>query len=211
MGRTNPIALRIKGLLNWPSNVRHPFLSAYIKHIFQDYIVGEPGIRCSTSGIWVNVTLFNHKNTRSIEDHPIFKSPLLDFRKVKVDKALGRFETRIHNLFRGKSIEEGGEVVGKKEAHPYYGPLTKSAPNFPLAAALEKRPTDAGQENLMRALQIYSRSGTGEVPPVHLKINVVSNPLQSADILAQYVAREMTENDRALPRIYKTLLKRMAK
>ena len=57
MGRTNANALRLKTLINWPSNVRHEFLSDYIKHIFQNHLINEPGIRSSLTDVTINLTI----------------------------------------------------------------------------------------------------------------------------------------------------------
>jgi hypothetical protein len=207
MGRTPALALRLKGLVNWPSNVRHPMLSQYVKHIFQNHIVSEPGIRASTTGIWINVTVLEApmhplglKNSVPLDQHPKVKSPVLDFRTVKLENCLGHLETRIKHLLSGFEKEvtdkDGNTETIKKDGHFYYKALAKGAPSHPLAAKnFEQDP--------MQALQIYRNT------PVHLKLNIIKNPLFDAQVLAEYVARGLTANERALPRIFKQLLAKM--
>ncbi|KAJ1568002.1 hypothetical protein HK405_003969, partial [Cladochytrium tenue] len=64
-GRTNPIALRLRGLINWPSNVRHPLLAAYVEHLFQGLAIAPPAVRASTTGVWINVTVFTPPRVRA--------------------------------------------------------------------------------------------------------------------------------------------------
>jgi hypothetical protein len=79
--RINPLSLRLKTLTNWPSNVRHPFLTKYIQHIFQDYNIAQPSIRSSTNGIWINLTVLENPS-KPITSHPKYKNPVLDFKEL---------------------------------------------------------------------------------------------------------------------------------
>ncbi|KAJ3217461.1 hypothetical protein HDU67_007931 [Dinochytrium kinnereticum] len=201
MVRSNPIALRLRGLLNWPSNVRHPVLSAYIKHIFQDFIVAEPGIRSSTTGLWANVTLFGDET--KILKHPRLKNPTLDFSNSKIDKALGRAELRIANL-------------SASDKNAFLNSLFKDLPKTSVTRTkgigatltsdkiMATSPTvhRATEEGVLDALRIYRNT------PVHLQINVINNPILNADVMAQYIAKQLALN-RPLPRIYKTILQRL--
>jgi hypothetical protein len=94
--RTNPLGLRIKGMLNWTSSVRYPLLQEYIRHLFQKEIVGPVGVRSSTSGIWVNVTLLGGQG------HPKFKETVIDWRSIEnVNGMEGRVSRRCASLIRG--------------------------------------------------------------------------------------------------------------
>lgn len=149
MGRTNPIALRLKTLVNWSSNVRHQFLSKYIKHIFQQHLIAEPGIRASTTGIWINVTLLEQQQSVVADSHPYVKKPVLDLKKYGFQHLLknhdreeatklyestfGRKELRVRNLIKGAPIKaEDGSVSIKK--HHYYSRLVND--KFPPAENL---------------------------------------------------------------------------
>ncbi|KAJ3069956.1 hypothetical protein HDU98_006972 [Podochytrium sp. JEL0797] len=198
MGRTNPLALRLRGLVNWPSNVRHPLLSSYIKHIFQDALVAEPGIRASTTGLWVNVTVYSDSHTQLMQ-HPKISGSVSDravnFSSVKVLEALGRGEKRISELSGSASKNEyhkslfasvpATKMIKERTASEYTG-------TSPLLARAEK-------EGVLEALQVYRNV------PIHLQVNVIRNPILNAEILAQYVAGQL-EAGKQLPRVYKQVL-----
>ena len=100
--RTHPLSLRLRTLLNWPSSVRHPFLSSYIRHIFQHYLIGTPGIRSSTNGIWVNLTILDidaSTDSHSTPPPPVKHHPkankVLEFRNVDLSQVMGRFERKV--------------------------------------------------------------------------------------------------------------------
>jgi hypothetical protein len=179
--RTNPLSLRVGGLLNWPTNTPSPFLSSYIKHIFQDYFIAEPGIRSSTKGIWVNVTLFGNKE--KVQNHPKVLSPTLNFQNAQLQEALGRLETRVNNLTQG---------------HYYFKNIFDSVDAKSLVEARQKEFGNLG------ALGIFNDN-----QPIHLKVNVISNPLLNAQILADYTAKSMKDG-KSLPFIYKEVLNKMA-
>ncbi|KAJ3396390.1 hypothetical protein HDU92_003232 [Lobulomyces angularis] len=193
MGRTNPVSNRLKNLINWPGDVRHPFISKYIKHIFQHYIVGEPGIRSSTTGIWVNVTVLQLEGMNA-SNHPKVKKPVLDFSRHRFEESIfGRNELRTKNLLHGvPKVTASGRTMYKtddkgnptkevdRRMHHYYGRLTElKTPPANLLEAL------GGKEKLVEALGIYRDK------PINLKVNVISNPILNANILAKYVASEM--------------------
>ncbi|KAI8812330.1 hypothetical protein BJ742DRAFT_54295 [Cladochytrium replicatum] len=239
MGRTHPVALRLRTLVNWPSNVRHAFISSYVKHIFQQNMVGVPGIRASTMGIWVNVTVFSagpfshpkvptlpaeaaraSQFSKEIEDEggaaevteaassktaapsassvsvpepeghrpKLSSSPAyIEFRNVDLTQALGRFETRVRNL----SLKEGKvdyylgpNPEASTKPHPYYYPLLSSisAPSVMSAAAFGPNPSP---EKTLEALQIFKDV------PIHLRVNVISNPILNAEVFAQFVAKQL--------------------
>ncbi|KAI9349298.1 hypothetical protein DFJ73DRAFT_625555 [Zopfochytrium polystomum] len=196
-GRTNPIALRLRGLLNWPSNVRHPVLAAYVQHIFQNHIVATPGIRASTTGIWIN----------SIPPalHPKIAHPVLDFTSVRVRDALGRNEARIAEMSSG---------FGKNE---YLGPLLRST-GAPVVENVPRRRNFGAESEPFEAvsplLVAEARGGPWEAlriyreTPIHLQINVIMNPVLNAEVMAKYIAKELALN-KPLPRIYKTILSRL--
>ena len=169
--------------MNWPSNVSHPFLQQYVSHIFQHALVGTPGIRASTSQIWINVTLFQISSQNSIRDHPKVKNPVLDFHlnpKLNLKKSLGRLETRTRSL---------------TSSHPFYKPIFKQIPYKDLVEA----GLEGGNE---AALQIYKNI------PIKLKINIISNPLLNAEIMAKHVAGALQKGV-PLARVFKTYLKSM--
>ncbi|KAI8589404.1 hypothetical protein BDZ88DRAFT_396021 [Geranomyces variabilis] len=130
MGRTNPLALRLRGLVNWPGNVRHQLLSNYVKHLFQHTAVSEPHVRASTVGIWINVSVLSHP---SLKSHPTIADPVLDFRNSKPLQALGRVDRRVDKLAK---------------THFYYRDLFKG---------LGKNPVEAlgGKDDPLTALAIY--------------------------------------------------------
>ncbi|KAJ3406798.1 hypothetical protein HDV05_005825 [Chytridiales sp. JEL 0842] len=210
VGRTNPISLRLRGLLNWPSNVRHPFLSNYIKHIFQQHIVAEPGIRASTTGIWINVTVFGNVDGKLLE-HPKIKDPVLEFGRVKIERALGKAERRI------------AEISGPSSKNVYLKNLFEGLPTTPVPkrpigeAALQPKDPNATVETYdavspllnraksdgtLEALQIYRNT------PIHLQINIIKNPMLNADVMAQYIASQL-KSGKNLTRIYKTMLQKL--
>jgi hypothetical protein len=84
MGRINPLALRIKGMINWPSDVQHPLLENYVKHIFQKTLVQRPAIRASTQGIVINVVLLK------LETHPKLFDKQIKFDNIDYKKVMGR-------------------------------------------------------------------------------------------------------------------------
>lgn len=179
--RTNPLAVRIKSLMNWPSDVSHPFLQQYIKHIFQHSLVATPHIRSSTTGLWVNVTLMQ-QGSKPIESHPKFKNPVLDFRGADLTKALGRMEFRTQGLTK---------------SHFYYRDLFKDVDKKTLTAF------GLSNANVNEALQIYRDTA------INLKINVINNPLLNAEIMAQDIAHSLKKNV-PLSRVFKTYLKKMS-
>nr|KAJ3398314.1 hypothetical protein HK105_005198 [Polyrhizophydium stewartii] len=178
--RMNPLALRLKNQLSWPSNVYHPMLKDYIRHVFQHSITGTPGIRASTTGVWVNVTLFAADGKHPL-DHPLVKEPTLDFKSAEVLQAPGRLEKR---------------TAGRAARHSTYKPVFAQISPKSIAEAL------GGATNANQALHIHHNK------PINLKINIISNPLLNAEVLAQYVARSMN-NGKQLATIQRSLLQRL--
>lgn len=247
MGKRTPaLSRRILSLVNWPSTVRHTFLSQYIKHVFQSHIICEPGIRASTSGIWINVTVLSpqfhpihgstpknkvykttavvnssedtietkpdvilsetgempiaepivrtkivHGEEYSLSGHPLFQKPILNFHNVQLVNALGPIDARIRLMMDGTDPERKKKDL--REGHFYFKPLSEGSAKSLMEAK------DCVEDPL-KALQIYSDK------PIHLRINVVENPLMNAQILADFIARSLKENDRALPKIFKQLI-----
>ncbi|KAJ3129635.1 hypothetical protein HK098_000786 [Nowakowskiella sp. JEL0407] len=193
MGRTNPVGVRIKHLSNWPSNVRHPFLTKYVKHVFQNFIIGEPHIRASTNRIQVNLTVFEPKDDFFLKSHPFVKPTAsgpkrLSFREYDLEHSLGRFETRIKNL------------SDPKIDHFYYRGLFANASPSPLAA-IQGGTYDG---DVLKALQIFKDLD------ITFNVNVVKNPLLSASVFAEHVSRFLRRGNK-LPRYYATLLRNMHK
>ncbi|KAJ3044305.1 hypothetical protein HDV00_002625 [Rhizophlyctis rosea] len=192
--RTHPLSLRLRMLINWPSNVRHPFLAKYIKHIFQQHLIGEPGIRASTTGIWVNVTVLDQLGNQPVKNHPRVQEPVLNLRDYKLSDALGRFEKR------GKTLATASNL--------YYRDVFRDVPYKSLAEALAApdpvtgKPQGGAGTGTLAALHIYKDV------PVHLKVNIIKNPLLNAQVLADYIAKTMSEG-RPLSRIHKQLLSKM--
>jgi hypothetical protein len=173
--RTNPLSRRLKGMMNWPSTVQHPFLQNYVKHIFQNSLCATPHIRASTNHIWINVTLFNPD-----PNHPKLKDKELDFQGANLLDAVGRMEDRIRTL---------------THQHPFYRNIFKGVqPKSLIEAGL--------QGGVNEALQIYRDT------PISLKINVISNPLLNAEIMAQDVAHQL-KNNTPLAKVFKHYLKNM--
>lgn len=275
MGKRTPaLSRRILGLVNWPSTVRHTFLSQYIKHVFQSHVICEPGIRASTSGIWINVTVLSQQfhpihgsaskpkllreaktvesdnveakdtedkiasdgkapaievdgvsavisevgaDTKPLSDlaqhtessvldakikptlreiyslngHPLVRRPVLNFGNVQLENALGSIDSRIKIMMDGTDPERKKKEL--REGHFYFKPLSEGSPKSLLEA-------NECVDNPLNALQIYSNK------PIHLRINIVDNPVVDAQILSEYIARSLKENDRALPKIFKQLL-----
>ncbi|KAI8917465.1 hypothetical protein BC831DRAFT_484685 [Entophlyctis helioformis] len=179
--RMNPVALRLKGMMNWPSNVSHPFLQQYLKHVFQQSICGTPGIRSSTTGVWANVTLLATAGYDPMSHPLVSQSPSLDFRAAKVEDALGRLETRTRN---------------RTTRHTFYKSLFLDVQPKSLAAAL------GGNDEPLKALQIYRDT------PIVLKINIIRNPLLNAEIMAEHVARSLNSG-KSLARVYKEYLTKL--
>lgn len=182
MGRTNPLALRVGRLISWPSNVSHPLLSEYIRHVFQGFLVSEPGIRSSLSETWVNVTVFG--DPQRMSQHPLFKDPILRWNKSELEpeKALGKLEQRL---------------LGLTETHPHIKNMFKDMPKKSLVHL------STSMHGISGALGMFKDR------PIRLKINFIQNPLLDAEILAQYVALHMSKRT-SLASVYKDLLKKMA-
>ncbi|EGF83207.1 hypothetical protein BATDEDRAFT_84752 [Batrachochytrium dendrobatidis JAM81] len=220
--RINPIALRLKGQMNWPSNVHHPMLTDYIKHIFQKSMCGQPAIRASTTGIWVNVTVLATESHNPLLHNPLLRgNPVLQFGGAQLEEAKGRLETRTFN---------------RTTQHSYYKPLFAKIDTRSLIQALagkngvstdtteaESSEQDQTTTNILNdesdtittaapskgfvtvtggplaALHIYKDV------PIYLKINVVQNALLRADIMAGLVAKAMC-NGRSISRIHNDVL-----
>jgi hypothetical protein len=184
MGRTNPLALRVGKLISWPSNVSHPLLSEYIRHVFQGFLVSEPGIRSSLSETWVNVTVFGDADRMS--QHPLFIDPCLRWNnnreKHDPEKALGKLEQRL---------------LGLAESHPHIQKMFQNIPKKSLVHLSTKMHGISGTLGMFKDR------------PIQLKINFIQNPLLDAEILAQYVALHMSKRV-PLAVIYKDLIKKMA-
>eukprot|EP00842_Homolaphlyctis_polyrhiza_P003025 jgi/Hompol1/3723/HPOL_003338-RA len=198
----NPLALRVKGMMNWPSNVRHPLLTEYLKHIFQHSIVGAPAIRASTTRIWANVTLLATPKYDPQREHPLLRNapttrlpthgasqtsstlvkiPLLNFSGAEVEAAPGRLERR---------------TIGRSTKHKFYKPMFGDGTPSSMIAAL------GGNTNPLAALHIYRNT------PIELHVNVIRNPLLRADIMAEYVARSLNSGS-TLPRMYKEFIAKL--
>ncbi|KAJ3301964.1 hypothetical protein HDV03_005538 [Kappamyces sp. JEL0829] len=183
--RSNPLGNRVGRMINWPSNVNHPALSSYIKHIFQDCLVASPGIRSSTTGMWINVTLLPTTlppSEMSHYSHPKISNPQLDFRGAVLEKAAGRLEWRTKKLAKG---------------HHFYKALFQDVSFKSLLAAGERN------DKVHEALQIYRDT------PIHLRVNVITNPLLNADIMAQQIAHAV-KNEVPVAKIFKSYLKSMS-
>lgn len=179
--RTNPLALRVGKLISWPSNVSHPLLSEYIRHVFQGFLVSEPGIRSSLSETWVNVTVFG--DPKKISEHPLVLDPILKWNKneLEPEKALGRMEQRL---------------LGLTNSHPHISKLFEKVPIKSLVHL------SASMQGVSGALGMFKDR------PIHLKINFIQNPLLDAEILAQYVALNMSKRT-SIAAVYKDLVKKM--
>lgn len=180
--RTNPFALRVGKLISWPSNVSHPLLSEYIRHVFQGFLVSEPGIRSSLTETWVNVTVFG--DPQKISQHPLVCNPKLNWNKnnLQPENALGKMEQRL---------------LGLTMSHPHISKLFKDVPKKSLV-------------HLSTSINgISGALGMFKDRPIHLKINFIQNPLLDAEILAQYVALNMSKRT-SIGAVYKDLLKKMA-
>ena len=195
--RTNALSLRVHKLTHWPSNVRHQFLTNYVKHIFQHQLVGEPGIRASTTGIWINVTLFNQNQPGlpSVNEHPRVSDPVLNLRDYKIDETqLGRWDAKMST---------------KAQYHYFYKNAFADVPIKSLVQAMNQpdpvtgKPKGGAATTTLAALQIYKDM------PIHLKINIIKNPLMNAQVCADYVAKHM-ETGKPLSRIYKSLLSKLS-
>jgi hypothetical protein len=185
-------------------------LSSYIRHIFQDHIVAEPGIRASTTGIWINVTVFGFSDRKLLE-HPKIKDPVLDFTRVKIEEALGRAERRIAEISgpSSKNIYLKNLLEGLPKASVPKRPIGEAAlePKDPNASvetydAVSPLLNRAKSDGILESLQIYRDT------PIHLQINVIKNPILNAEVMAQFVALQLKDN-KQLPRIYKAMLQKL--
>ena len=178
--RTNPFALRVGKLISWPSNVSHPLLGEYIRHVFQGFLVSEPGIRSSLSETWVNVTVFG--DPEKMKYHPWVNKPLLEWDQAELEpeKALGKLEQRL---------------LGLATTHPHISKLFKEIPKKSLVHL------STSLHGISGALGMFKNR------PIKLKINFITNPLLDAEILAQYVAVNMSKR-MGLAAVYKDLLRR---
>ncbi|KAL3896450.1 MAG: hypothetical protein SGCHY_004067 [Lobulomycetales sp.] len=253
MGRANPVALRLRILRGWPGNVRHAFLSAYVKHIFQHSLVAPPAIRASTSGIWVSLTLLDADKS-AMQAHPLLrdKKPSIDFKHIHsfTPAIMGRHERRVANLLHGMERQgprgrkggrlawlrdkdnnvvkdESGDPLPKyqqnykvinadfksleepdrpRRFHHYYGKLAGYDSANPDGNAnpppLNMMDALGARKNLLPALHIFRDQ------PVHFSFNIIRNPVLSASITAQYVAREVKDGV-PLAKIHKTLLENL--
>lgn len=195
--KTHSLALRVKHLINWPSNIRHPFLTRYIKHVFQGFIIAEPAIRSSANGVWINLTVLardgydsaNREYSRepvSLEKHPLYVKPELDFKDANFEAAKGKMAKLIGELQSWhryyKTLEPKSDPVFTKDRKPSL--LTLLTPSYMMLN------TDMAAKRLPLAhnykeMQLYFEK------PIHIKYNVVRNPLINAEILAKYVAEQM--------------------
>lgn len=171
--------------------------------------MAEPGIRASTSGIWVNVTLLEQRGGEAIEAkrNPLIMDPVLDMKEYTdwgkekaaeeesgFDFIYGRNELRVRNLLHGARARPTEKQIGKP--HVFYGRLSKNAP-------LNQMEALGLRDDFARALQIYKDT------PIHLRLNVIKNPLLNADVLAQFVAQELSRGV-PLPKLHKSLLMKIS-
>ncbi len=193
MGRTPSIALRLRGLVNWPGNVRHPFLANYVKHIFQHYEIAEPAIRASTTGIWINVTVLQHNGTPNAADHPKVQNQILDFHNIDLENALGHVENRIKLYTQGGIARQGTDREKPVDGHRYFKKISTGTPGHLLAA-------NDMQADPLAALQLYKNV------PIHLRVNVINNPLLDAQCLAHFIAKHTQKKIGNFQKVYKMLL-----
>jgi hypothetical protein len=181
--RTNPLSLRVGGLLNWPSNVFSPFLNQYLKHCFQGALMSTPGLRSSTQGLWINLTVYGP--LAKTKDHPLARNPQLSHLTQSADlsQALGRLETRLQNLSTG---------------HHYFKDIFSPVPSKSLVEA------GLSEFGPLGTLGLFLK----ENKKIHLRVNVVSNPLLNAEVLAQYTAHHLKEG-KSLGSVYRELLQKM--
>ncbi|KAH9270755.1 hypothetical protein BASA83_007117 [Batrachochytrium salamandrivorans] len=191
----------------------------YVKHIFQKSMCGQPAIRASTTGIWINVTVLATETHNPLVHNPLLTGgrAMLQFRGVKLDDCRGRLETRTHN---------------RATRHYYYKPQFANAQATNLAGALAmagKGSTadnkDATDSSVLQNIDyssdadLQAAAKTIQVPtdgplaalhiykdvPIYLKVNVVQNALLRADILAGLVAEAMAKG-RPISRINQDVL-----
>lgn len=118
--------------------------------------------------------------------HPKISEPIIDFKGMDVLSALGKFEERTRIL---------------SNHHVYFSKTFKGVKFRTLAAstASENHSNLKSINQNLQALHIYKDC------PINLRINVVSNPLMNAEILAQYVARKSQHRGK-LPKIFQELV-----
>ncbi|KAJ3129504.1 hypothetical protein HK100_008583 [Physocladia obscura] len=205
MGRTNPLGLRVSRLINWRSSVRQPFLTDYVRHVFQQSLVGTPGIRASTTGLWVNITILQ-SDTTNPNKHPLLtqENPALSgFASVKISEVLGRDELRIGQLANKlpfhtnlwKNVHKETVSVSKTLA----GANTPESKEVEISSPLIAR---AHAEGPLAALKIFRDT------PIHLQINLIRNPILDAEIMAQYVAGQIKKGVQ-LPRLQKNIMSKL--
>lgn len=211
MGRTNSIALRLKGMINWPGTVRHPFLSSYVKHIFQHYVTNEPGIQSSISGITINVSILQEIDGPDASSHPKVLNPVIDLSKHSYSNdILGRSEKRVQNLlhftehkYRNLPLGVKNSLkVRKNNGHHYYARLAgyqpgtenKDPPPLNMLDALDAK------VDLAKALHVHH-----ENKKIALNVNIITNPLMDAQILSRWIAKHCNAG-KTLASIHKELL-----
>ncbi|RKP02655.1 hypothetical protein CXG81DRAFT_24710 [Caulochytrium protostelioides] len=184
MARTPAISLRLKYLINWPSNVRHPFLDQYLRHVFQNTLMATPGIRSTPDRIYVNLTLLKTDETAR---HPLLCNggAEIDFKQAMLKGVRGRMERRVCHLARSR-----------------FGMDSNSGPLLMRHKTMIDARLESG--NPQTVLDIYRDHG------ITLRANMISNPLLNAEIAAQYVARNLRDRV-SIATVWKNLLKQMGK
>jgi hypothetical protein len=183
MGRCNPVGLRLKVASQWPSTLSHPLLSAYLMHLFQHHSPTPPSIRSSTSGgVWVNMTVLEDpKAPLPLAAHPKVQDPLLDWTgggvqdREAVRTSYGKVEGRLFTMAR--------------QHHHFRDVFAGRAPAF-----LEREEATYAQ-----LVSLYARQ------PVSLRLNVIRNPLLSAQVCADVVGKSLGRGAN-LARVHKSLL-----
>jgi hypothetical protein len=149
--------------------------------------------------------------------HPKVKSPVIDFASISIRDALGRKESRIAELSSDFSKNEYlHKILTAHTGSDIKVPGVPRRRNYAATSGNSDKPSldDEGFVGVSPLLARNARDGVWEAmrmyraSPIHLQINVISNPILSAEVLAKYIAREMKLN-RQLPRIYKNILSKL--
>jgi hypothetical protein len=97
--------------------------------------------------------------------------------------------------------EKGTGLLGKDETYEGTSPLIHTASVLKESALATGDKTES--RAVLEALQFYRDSD------VHLRVNVIRNPLLSADVCAQFLAKGLSR-DVPLPKLYKNLLSKLS-
>jgi hypothetical protein len=203
--RINPISLRIKTTLNYPSDCRNAFINNFLKHVFQDYLISKPGIRSNLSKSWINLTIFDPIG--NLEKHALFQSKVLDFNNINIKNTKNKNLIRIDNLKSNHFYYSKvfNSIEGKSDSQVKSNSLDSSKSKSIDNSSSTSTSTSNSSSKL---LAIYPLKSNSKDPTLIINFNIIKNPLLNGDILAEFIAREL-KIFKPIQRIFNDLLKSM--